>query len=90
MNKDDGGPAFPSPEQIESCTRTQTGVFHRPYVPAQSGMALRDYLAAAALQGMLANTDQQDANLHRHGELSRLLAINCYEFADAMIAERNK
>lgn len=46
---DDGGPAFPCPEDY-----TQEGV--AIYGPKNlQGMSLRDYFAAAALQGLLAN-----------------------------------
>lgn len=43
MNKiNDGGPAFPGPDQTE-CT-----------VDIHEGMTLRDYFAAKAMQGLLA------------------------------------
>lgn len=45
------------------------------------GMSLRDYFAASALQGMISHDDS--------GSL-KLFACAAYEFADAMIAEREK
>jgi ribosomal protein L37AE/L43A len=66
---DNGGYAFPCPE-----TDTQYG---------QYGMTLRDYFAAAALQGMLAHPCPlpKDTTKER-------LAVSCYICADAMLAAR--
>ncbi len=77
INKD-GGPAFArplskfSPEEV-SCD--------------QDGMTLRDYFAAAALQGLLASCDPALGNIapsHAYG------ARHAYLWADAMLAERSK
>jgi hypothetical protein len=46
---------------------------------AEQGMTLRDYFAAAALQGLLANG--------YNGSCNRA-AINAYDYADAMIEAR--
>ncbi len=62
----DGGPAFPHRE-YES----------RPYY---HGMSLRDYFAARALQGILAN---EASPLHE-------IVAAAYEIADAMLEEREK
>jgi len=61
-----GGPAFPQAEY------PQLG---------QSGMTLRDYFAAKALQGLL---------LDDNGDFSDRvwLAQECYAFADAMLEAR--
>jgi hypothetical protein len=67
MKIEDGGPAFPV--SAES---------YRKSVP---GMTLRDFFAAHALTGMLANTSL--------GQMPRY-AIVAYEIADAMIAQRTK
>lgn len=53
-----------------------------------AGITLRDHLAAMAMQGMLSNTDASDELMHLSGRLAPTLAINAYEFADAMIAAR--
>ena len=53
-NIEAGGPAFPSePGPLENDHMIQTGDYqwHHP------GMTLRDYFAAKALQGMLANNE---------------------------------
>ena len=49
-----------------------------------SGMSLRDYFAASALQGLMANN-----RLEAKGAEKNIPEI-CYGFADAMLAERNK
>lgn len=45
------------------------------------GMTLRDYFAAAALQGLIANHGNSDRKYR---------AETAYQFADAMLAERLK
>lgn len=45
----------------------------------QTGMSLRDYLAASALQGLLAKDDYVRKDF---------AAVNAYEYADAMLAAR--
>ena len=64
----DGGPAFP-----------RTGA--DGHTSPQSGMTLRDYFAAAALQG------QAHRFAHPH-EYRELLAQDCYDIADAMLKAR--
>lgn len=66
--KNDGGPAFPVPglEQYEQF----------------NGMALRDYFAAKALEGLLASWDQRGIN-----EFSEV-ASDAYKLADAMLKAR--
>lgn len=71
--KDTGGSAFPTPD-----TPYPNGLVKQ----GEPGMTLRDYFAAAALQGLMAgslNTDDCDA-----------IAKDCYLLADAMIQERSK
>lgn len=74
MSKPNGGPAFPG--GINSVyTDLDEGE------PTQAGMTLRDYFAAAALQGFMVNnngrfTPTQDAGY-------------CYKIADAMLEARN-
>jgi len=62
----DGGPAFPTD--------------HVKHYPSHSGMSLRDYFAAKALQGIVA---LQDGCGDKHST-----ARYCYEYADAMLAAR--
>lgn len=78
MSVNDGGPAFPS-EEIESLDTGSRRILLK-------GMSLRDYFAAAALQGLLASSVNEDgigsrvANLHEYS----------YALADEMLAERER
>ena len=75
MSKDDSGPAFPV--LAESCQRMNESEWY-------PGMSLRDYFAAAALQGMLANPkmDKEFATTKLHAA--------AFGHADALLWERNK
>ena len=67
----DGGPAFP----LQSIG---------PHFPAgYAGMTLRDYFAAKALAGILANTSDKCAS-------TSTIASCCYELADAMLEARGQ
>ncbi len=83
MSEDEGGPAFPV---------TDLGPPTRTY----SGMTLRDYFAAKAMQGWLASfpadaphpyqKDKWDNNVTRRCDEVAEIA---YAFADAMLKARN-
>ena len=70
-----GGPAFPVIPPFDTDGWAAPGYPH-----ADPGMTLRDYFAAKAMQGMLAEgcTDIE------------LIARDAYVFADAMIKARNQ
>ena len=70
MSKDTGGFAFPAGFHPDGNTADQ------------QGMTLRDYFAAKAMQGMMANGGL-------HGSNSSF-SISAYAIADAMLAERSK
>lgn len=72
MSKDNGGPAFPA-----DVWNANTRRYMR-----DCGVTTRDYFAAKALQGLLA-----DPNLLAPREE---FAQRAYELADAMLAERSK
>lgn len=78
MNKNDGGPAFPSANDIEM----QPGCYREGH----AGMKLRDYLAAKALTMVSAGNTQEDLETwdYRH------FAEYAYRMADAMLLERAK
>lgn len=77
MSKETGGPAFP----LQS--------IGPDFPPGYSGMTLRDYFAAKALSGMLA--DPAVGTSHKSPqEGAAALANVCYMLADAMLAERAK
>lgn len=73
MRVKDGGPAFP---HVAGCGENV-------------GMSLRDYFAAAALQGHLANPEPIEGD-PPYEETMRLLARSAYEYADAMLAVRER
>ena len=73
----DGGPAFPTnTHEFETVGREQ-------YVLSYDGMTLRDYFAAAALQGLTKNPNN-------HWGSRAEAAEDFYKLADAMLAEREK
>lgn len=69
----DGGPAFPVPPVRNENGDVQWGA---------NGMTLRDYLAAAALQGMLTDSCIQGSDSQ--------FAESAYSYADAMLKAREK
>lgn len=89
MSKD-GGPAFP----VTTPTMDSRGI---PFNYIEHGMSLRDYFAAAAMKGIIAsfaNIENQkmvveEANIQNIHPKARV-SIAAYEYADAMLAERDK
>ncbi len=85
----DGGTAFPrfrlSGEYVEGMLYTIDGV--------EKGMTLRDYFAAAALQGMMSSPHHLSED-HDKGSVAERNTKNfsrkAYAMADAMISERKK
>lgn len=89
--KDDGGPAFPqtlpkiavSPDEalaiIKSCR----------------GATLRDYFSGQMLAGVISNSEFKrdrkllDSTMPDDAQIAAIAAL-CYQYADAMIAERSK
>lgn len=77
MTKDGSGPAFP--QQFKGTTE-----------PSLSGMTLRDYFAAKAMQGLLASGWCTDARELTPGHGERTVADDAYVMADAMLGARKK
>lgn len=77
MSKPDGGPAFP-----QGIASTPMGDMYCSWEkhPDFGGMTLRDYFAAAALQGMCADSS-------RNGAI-KVYAEEAYKYADAMLEAR--
>lgn len=76
MNKETGGPAFPS-------------TFHNGWGEPEKGMTLRDYFAAKAMQAVI--TDWLNTgDIFQDAEIPEVIARDCYLVADAMIKERNQ
>ena len=57
--------------------------FPNPHLTDQTGMTLRDYFAAKAMQAILARTDS------RFTTTLEFVGAKSYQYADAMIKERN-
>jgi len=81
-------PAFPRP-----ASAAHAHGMHSP----QEGMALRDYFAAKALQGILTNGGwvsmyveavSKDGPLENMSMVAELLSDDAYTFADAMLKAR--
>jgi hypothetical protein len=79
--RDDGGPAFPV---VSTRLEGEQGEYY-PFVESSGGVTLRDYFAAAALQGMLGAT-----NFGKPWAGAETTARLSCEYADAMLAERAK
>ena len=77
--KPDGGTAFPQGQVFVS--GNQQTFDHGP----RGGMTLRDYFAASAIQGMLA-----DPNIHNMDNFCKSGPKQAYAVADAMLEERSK
>lgn len=76
-NTQDGGPAFPNT--------------HPDYKTlGVGGMTLRDYFAAAAMQGQLANDGWFQFLIRKSVDIQKSVASHAYGIADAMLAERAK
>lgn len=80
--KEDVGPAFASAAAYGLGGDFDTG---------QEGMSLRDYFAAAALQGIMANPELAKAFGAKECKEAKIYPHTmAYEAADAMVKERKK
>ena len=81
--KNDGGPAFPG-KRVESFSHPYGGGTEKQEV-LDSGMSLRDYFAAKAINGIISNPNwtvgQRDY---------QQMADDAFKMADAMLLEREK
>lgn len=83
--KDSGGSAFPTGSVHKTRAAHDPGSDLRITAvvePKQSGMTLRDYFAAKAMQGMCADPSTS-------GRKGSDIAEEAYQMADAMLAARN-
>lgn len=69
------GPAFPRPASTDDTFSARCS--------SQTGMTLRDYFAAKALQGLLAGRPDADCEVEGY-------CHDAYQHADAMLVERIK
>jgi len=83
-DKPENQPAFPTLHNND----------HAGQIIASNGMTLRDYFAAKAMQAMLSSNAwcsliaKKSNGDNKKGD--EYLATQCYEAADAMLAERSK
>lgn len=85
----DGGPAFA--RSIGHGTLLVAGAESNLEVAPQAGMSLRDYFAAAALQGMCGIMDKEFINSIGAGLIGgRFYVQAAFILADAMLLEREK
>lgn len=80
MSRDTGGAAFPCMPPQDTAAGSAVGYPH-----PEGGMSLRDYFAARAMNGLLAQSVGT-----AYGSDPVLAAEYAYEMADAMLAERAK
>ncbi|MEZ7525906.1 hypothetical protein [Burkholderia vietnamiensis] len=80
----DGGPAFGQVVELR-CVRVEMNgdTEWEPEAMAHGGLTIRDYFAAKAMQGMLANTDMT-------GDRKVDIVREAYEFADEMLRARGE
>ena len=78
----DGGPAFPTTpgQYVDQKREIMQGL------PGSTGMSLRDYFAAAAVQGLVARGDNIPKRDEYHGKTQAYCyADMAYALADAML-----
>ena len=81
---DDGGPAFPVECEFAQDGKVR-GLQTGNYSGWETGMTLRDFFAANALQGIIAHPGMHPDDCHQPGT-----AELAYDFARAMLAARSK
>ena len=79
----DGGPAFATTSTATSIARREDGSSMLTNYGSSAGMSLRDYFAAAALQGLMAQVKPEDHWAEYRAKWS-------YEVADAMLERRKR
>ncbi len=72
---DDGGPAFPDPGRAQSVKQRE--------LLGNTGLSLRDYFAAKAMQGLLCAN-----SVYATSRYSDELSERAYQIADAMLKAR--
>ena len=87
MSKNNGGPAFPTQQKTGGAFLGSDGLLHDETLQ-MGGMSLRDWYAGQALAGLIACPDSPDAK--DWPEMTSKTASFAYDYADAMIAVRDK
>ena len=79
----DGGPAFPVTEYFDRFEKLN-----------ETGMTLRDWFAGKVISGLLENKDMVKAMIetgrNRDMAVTEVAAASAYDYADAMLAVRDK
>ena len=83
-NTKTGGPAFP----VSALVYNDDG--GDPTTIIHDGMTLRDYFAAKALQGLLANPKLSNEILKHGGAASGWIEDSAWAFGDAMLKARGE
>ncbi|MDE2232968.1 MAG: hypothetical protein KGJ90_02440 [Patescibacteria group bacterium] len=83
-DKNTGGPAFPYEDVLKRINGKVTSW------DVYSGMSLRDYFAAKALEGLLAAGLGVRTSTDTQSYIPADMATVSYFYADAMLAERTK
>jgi hypothetical protein len=90
MATNNGGPAFPAIREFRETNRNLQFVVDN----GDDGMSLRDYFAAAALSGLLANAKVLTQLTERADEkgipFGDVVCETAHDFADGMLRERVK
>lgn len=99
MSAKDGGPAFPG-KRKGTVTGVASGAGVTPHYDSEffAGMSLRDWFASQALAGLTAGAAGNDDSMaglfgvaEKHGVSPHAhVAGAAYEFADAMLTERER
>jgi len=82
-NQHDGGPAYPTTDGAMFETQSDGNSIYR-VAPGCNGMSLRDYFAAAALQGIMAH----EGPILRDDWNDEWLSQTAYAIANAMLRAR--
>jgi hypothetical protein len=77
-NTNTGGPAFPQSDRVVTALS----------ISNSQGMTMRDYFAAKALQGLLANPKLSNEILKHGGAASGWIEDSAWAFGDAMLKAR--
>lgn len=83
MMSKDGGPAFPSLQPIYAMNM---GLGPQP----ATGMSLRDWFAGQVLTTLVGYKPAHELCVQAKADTAPYMAQMAYEFADAMLAEREK
>ena len=81
-NTNKGGPAFPQNTKIVAAAGQE---LHQGFI---GGMTLRDYFAAKAMAGMLADPDTARTVQKARRKMDEAVAELAYMYADAMLKAR--